>query len=75
MTGQTLGDRVHRYNTEGIEGLRDRPRPGRPCALDEGQKAALNALVLRGPDLARDGSVGPFPTVLSRAASVPAGRS
>ena len=32
MTGQTLGDWVHRYNAEGVEGLRDRPRPGRPCA-------------------------------------------
>src|SRR3954454_4743283 len=41
MTGQTLGDWVHRYNTEGVEGLRERPRPGRPCALDEGQQATL----------------------------------
>src|SRR4051794_12690217 len=57
MTGQTLGDWVHRYNTEGVEGLRDRPRPGRPCALDEGPQAALKAMVLRGPDLARDGCV------------------
>jgi putative transposase len=57
MTGQTLGDWVHRYNREGVEGLRDRPRPGRPCALDEGQQAALKALILRGPDLARDGCV------------------
>ena len=57
MTGQTLGDWVHRYNAEGVEGLRDRPRPGRPCALDEGQQAALKALVLRGPDLERDGCV------------------
>jgi transposase len=55
MTGQTLGGWVHRYNAEGVEGLRDRPRPGRPCALDEGQRAALEALVLRGPSLARDG--------------------
>src|SRR3954471_21431012 len=31
MTGQTLGDWIHRYNAEGVEGLRDRPRPGRPC--------------------------------------------
>jgi transposase len=45
MTGQTLGDRVHRYNAEDVEGLRDRPRPGRPCALDEGRQAALKALV------------------------------
>ena len=57
MTGQTLGDWVHRYNAEGVEGLRDRPRPGRRCALDEGQQAALKALVLRGPDLERDGCV------------------
>ena len=57
MTGQTLGDWVHRYNAEGVEGLREGPRPGRPCALDEGQQAALKALVLRGPDLGRDGCV------------------
>jgi transposase len=57
MTGQTLGDWVHRYNTEGVEGLRDRPRAGRACALDEGQQAALKALVLQGPKLERDGCV------------------
>ncbi len=33
MTGQTLGDWVHRYNQEGVGGLRDRPRPGRPRGL------------------------------------------
>ena len=55
MTGQTLGDWVHRYNEEGIEGLGDRPRPGRPCALDEGQQAALKAIILKGPTLERDG--------------------
>ena len=57
MTGQTLGDWVHRYDAEGVEGLRDRPRPGRPCALDEGRLAALKALVLKGPKLERDGRV------------------
>ena len=57
MTGQTLGDWVHRYNAQGLDGLRDRPRPGRPCALDEGRQATLKALVLRGPDLERDGCV------------------
>ena len=57
MTGQTLGDWVHRYNEEGLEGLRDRPRPGRPCVLDEGRQAALKALVLKGPKLERDGCV------------------
>ena len=57
MTGQTLRDWVHRYNAEGVHGLRDRRRPGRPCALDEGQQAALKALILRGPKLDRDGCV------------------
>jgi transposase len=57
MTGQTLGDWVHRYNGEGLEGLKDRPRSGRPCALDEGQQAALKALVLKGPQRERDGCV------------------
>lgn len=51
MTGQTLSDWVHRYNAAGVEGLRDRPRRGRACALDEGRQAALKALVLRGPNL------------------------
>jgi transposase len=48
---------VHRYNAAGVEGLRDRPRSGRPCGLAASQQAALTALVLRGPDLARDGCV------------------
>lgn len=54
---KTLQRWIARFNAEGIPGLRDRPRPGRPCALDEGQQAALKALILRGPDLARDGCV------------------
>ena len=41
MDRQTLRDWVHRYNAEGVAGLRDRPRPGRPCALAEGEQAAL----------------------------------
>src|SRR6186713_3720515 len=57
MDRQTLRDWVHRYNAEGVEGLRDRPRAGRPCALDEGRQAALKALVLRGPNLGRDGCI------------------
>jgi transposase len=57
MDRQTRRDWVHRYNAEGVEGLRDRPRPGRPRALDEGRQATLKALVLRGPKLERDGCV------------------
>ena len=57
MDRQTLRDWVHRYNAEGVAGLRDRPRPGRPCALDEGRQAALKGLALTGPKLERDGCV------------------
>jgi transposase len=57
MDRQTLRDWVRRYDAAGVEGLRDRPRPGRPCALDEGRQAALKALLLRGPKLERDGCV------------------
>src|SRR3712207_6097830 len=57
MTGQTLGDWVHRYNEEGMEGLRDRPRSGRPPRLDDGRQASLKAWILRGPKLKRDGCV------------------
>jgi transposase len=55
MDRQTLRDWVIRFNAEGIEGLRDRPRSGRPSWLDDGQLAAFKALVLRGPDPERDG--------------------
>src|SRR3954470_15893243 len=41
MDRQTLRDWAHRYNAAGMEGLRDRPRAGRPCRLDEGRQAAL----------------------------------
>jgi transposase len=55
MDRQTLRDWVIRFNAEGIYGLRDRPKSGRPTWLDEGQMASLRALVLRGPDPERDG--------------------
>ena len=55
MERQALRDAVLRYNTEGVDGLRDRPRSGRPEALTPGRQAALKAWVLRGPDPERDG--------------------
>ena len=55
MERQALRDAVIRYNTEGVDGLHDRPRPGRPEALTPGRQAALKAWVLRGPDPERDG--------------------
>jgi hypothetical protein len=41
MERQALHDAVLRFNAEGPEGLHDRPRPGRPERLSEGQQAAL----------------------------------
>jgi transposase len=48
---------VHRYNAAGIAGLASRVAPGPTPRLDEGQMAALEALVLEGPDPAADGVV------------------
>jgi transposase len=55
MDRQTLRDWVVRFNAAGVAGLRDRPRPGRPPRLSEGQQVAFKAIVLRGPDPERDG--------------------
>jgi transposase len=54
---QTLRDWVHRYNAEGLAGLRDRPRSGRRPRLTPEQEAELAAAVERGPDPDRDGVV------------------
>ena len=51
MERQALRDAVVRYNAEGLVGLHDRPRPGRPARLDEIQKAELKQAVLDGPDV------------------------
>jgi transposase len=55
MDRQTLRDWIHRYNEAGVEGLRDKPRSGRPARLTEGEQAVFKALILRGPDPERDG--------------------
>jgi transposase len=57
MDRQTLRDWVHRYDAEGLPGLRDRPRSGRKPRLTAGQEAELAAAVERGPDPDRDGVV------------------
>jgi transposase len=57
MDRQTLCDWVHRYNAAGVAGLASRVAPGPTPRLDEGQMAALEALVLKGPDPAADGVV------------------
>jgi transposase len=57
MDRQTLRDWVHRYDAEGLPGLRDRPRPGRKPRLTPEQEAELATAVERGPDPDRDGVV------------------
>ena len=52
MDRQTLRDWVHRYNEEGIAGLKSRSAPGRIRMLSDDQMATLKALVIEGPDLA-----------------------
>ncbi len=56
MERQALRDAVVRYNAEGLAGLYDRPKPGRPQRLSEGEQAALAARVFAGPDPERDGT-------------------
>ena len=56
MDRQTLRDWVIRYNERGSEGLRDQPRSGRKPRLNDGQQAALKAMILRVPALRRTGS-------------------
>jgi transposase len=51
MDRQTLRDWVIRYNKEGVDGLRDRPRSGRPAQLNDEQLAELAQLVEAGPDI------------------------
>src|SRR5687768_11078194 len=57
MDRQTLRDWVARYNAEGVEGLRDRERPGRPALLAPELEEELRQLIEAGPDLERDGVV------------------
>src|SRR5689334_8669325 len=57
MDRQTLPDWVHRYNAEGLPGLRDRPRSGRRPRLTPEQETELATAVDQGPDPDRDGVV------------------
>jgi transposase len=58
MDRQTLRDWVHRYNAEGLAGLRDRVGgTGPKRRLSAEQEAELAEWVRRGPDLATHGVV------------------
>jgi hypothetical protein len=52
-----LRDWVVRYNAEGVDGLRDRERPGRPALLAPELEEELRQLIEAGPDVERDGVV------------------
>ena len=51
---QTLRDWVIRYNAEGLDGLKDRPKPGRTPRLSGDHLKALDRLMDQGPDIAAD---------------------
>jgi transposase len=57
MDRQTLRDWVHRYNAEGIAGLKSGHGPGKPPSLNPEQMAELKAMVLNGPDPEKHGVV------------------
>ena len=57
MERQTLRDWVHRFNAEGVDGLKDRQRSGRKPLLKEEQRAKLDELVETPPDPVKDGVV------------------
>ena len=47
----------NRYEEDGVEGLRDRPRPGRRPRVERGDERAVQGAVVAGAALARDGVV------------------
>ena len=57
MDRQTLCDWVHRFNTEGPEGLYNKPKPGPACRLSEAEQQELAAIIEAGPDLVEHGVV------------------
>ncbi|CAK9252645.1 unnamed protein product [Sphagnum jensenii] len=52
--GKGLRDWVHRFNAEGVEGLRDRPHKGRPRRMHKGIEEAFCKRVDKGPDANTD---------------------
>jgi transposase len=54
MERQSLRDWVHRFNAEGVEGLRDRPHKGRPRRMHKGIEEAFCKRVDKGPEADTD---------------------
>lgn len=57
MDRQILCDWVHRYNAEGLKGLKNRTAPGAKPRLSPEQEREVAELVRNGPDLAEHGVV------------------
>lgn len=57
VTLQIVRDWVLRFNADGPSGLIDRKAPGQPRRLSPAHRAALSAMVEKGPDPAVDGVV------------------
>jgi transposase len=57
MDRQTLRDWVMRYNEQGLAGLLDRPRSGRPSMLGTDQEAEIKTWIEQGPDPNEDGVI------------------
>jgi transposase len=55
MSGQALCDAIKRYNAEGLDGLYDRPKPGRPRRLSAAHEGELGEIVMAGPDVEQEG--------------------
>ena len=50
MDRQTLRDWVHRYNADGVPGLKSGHGPGQPRSLNAAQRMELKAIAVKGPD-------------------------
>ena len=48
---QTVRERLHRFNAEGVDGLQDRLRPGRKRRISEAERSVVIALVGTSIDL------------------------
>lgn len=52
---QALRDAILAYNEDGLAGLYDAPRSGRPCKLDEARRGELAQIIRKGPDVEAEG--------------------